>query len=543
MKKIISLFLTLATVILAISACAGSADTATTAANTTAAQTTASTTTASTSATKATTSKPTTQTTVTAKPHATPAPAVKNADPESLVFHLDFSAENLVEDAYYKDLSGNGHVGYVYGSPTQNTSSVSFDGSGSSYVWINDHSDLNFHAGQSYTLEIRFKAAPNGKWGCLAQKGLADGRPGYLGFWMSDKNTLNMGIGVVNTQNLAANSEIDTEWHQAVIIQDTKTKTVLFYLDGVLQNSTYPKSNKVPVKPTKISSVGERFTVGSSLKDHFNGEIAYVKLYNYAVPETEILSDYSDKIYTLERKYYEYTDAETNEKFTLPYRAYYPTGYKANDGKKYPVFLALHGHGECGKDNTAQLRNSVGHVEEIMAKDNCIVLIPQCECDNGINKEWVASNHSFDKTNRTLTEKATLALRAVMALMEEVKKDPAVDTDRISAFGFSMGGFGVWELLIRDPDTYAAAIILSAAGIPSEADKVLDIDIRAYHGRADATVPVSGLQLMDDAIKALGGTKFSASYFVGVDHNGCINSARDQDGDIFGWLISQTKAD
>ena len=527
MKKMISLFLTLATVILAVSSCAGSGDTVTAVSHTTAVQTTASTTT---SAAKATTSKPTTQTTVTAKPHSTPAPAVKNADPESLVFHLDFSAENLVEDAYYKDLSGNGHVGYVYGSPTQNTDSVSFDGSGSSYVWINDHSDLNFHAGQSYTLEVRFKASPNGKWGCIAQKGLADGRPGYFGFWVSDKNTLNMGIGVVKTQNLAANSEIGEEWHQAVIIQDTKTKTVLFYLDGVLQSSTFPKSNKVPVKPTKVSSVGESFTVGSSLKDHFSAE-------------KEILSDYPDKIYTLERKYYEYTDAETDEKFTLPYRAYYPTGYKANDGKKYPVFLSLHGHGECGKDNTAQLRNSIGHVEELMAKDNCIILIPQCECDNGVNKEWVASRHDFDKTDRTLTEKATLALRAVMALMEEVKKDPAADTDRISVFGFSMGGFGAWELLIRDPDTYAAAIILSAAGIPSHADKVLDIDIRAYHGAADTTVPVSGLKLMEDAITALGGKKFSATYFVGVDHNGCIGSAREQDGDIFGWLISQTKSD
>jgi predicted peptidase len=178
-----------------------------------------------------------------------------------------------------------------------------------------------------------------------------------------------------------------------------------------------------------------------------------------------------------------------------------------------------------------------------MEKDNCIIIAPQCQCDNGVNKEWVASAHRFDITDRTLPEEATVALRAVMALMDEIKKDSRVDNDRICAFGLSMGGFGVWEILVRDPDTFAAALIFSAAGIPGEADKLLDIDIRAYHGKLDTVVPISGLELMDNAITQLGGTKFTATYFDNADHNTCLSAAHDKDGLIFDWLLSQTKAD
>jgi hypothetical protein len=56
-------------------------------------------------------------------------------------------------------------------------------------------------------------------------------------------------------------------------------------------------------------------------------------------------------------------------------------------------------------------------------------------------------------------------------------------------------------------------------------------------------VPISGLELMDEAITALGGTKFTAAYFDDADHNSCINAASEKDGDLFAWLLSKTKAD
>ena len=96
---------------------------------------------------------------------------------------------------------------------------------------------------------------------------------------------------------------------------------------------------------------------------------------------------------------------------------------------------------------------------------------------------------------------------------------------------------------MRKPEMFAAALIFSAAGAPASADKVLDIDILAYHGKADDVVPVSGLELMDEAIKKLGGTKFKATYLENANHTNCMSMASEQDGNLFDWLLAQTKAD
>jgi predicted esterase len=518
MKKIISLVLAISMLMLAFSACDQS-----------------STTTTSEEPTVASTSATTSTTGATVPPEETP---------PSLIFHLDFS-ESSLQNGKYTDLTGNGHDGVIHGNVENEDGSAKFTGSADSYISIPDHASMNFTRRQSFTLEIRFKADEASSWGCLAQKGLADDEPAYYGFWLDNTNTLNMGIGssTSGTKNYAADAEIGEGWHQAIIIQDVQAGTVLFYLDGKLQASTFPKSSTVPVSPTNVKSVGEEFTIGSNLTDGFSGLIDYVKLYNYAVQEKDLFEDASSNAFALERKYYQYTDESTGSTFSLPYRIHYPSGYLENDGNKYPVVLLMHGHGECGADNVGHLRNSWGYIKNLMGKDNCIVIVPQCQCDGGINTEWVASKHNFAYTNRKLPEKATLAMRALIELIDETVKDEKVDADKISAFGFSMGGFGVWELLIRRPEMFSAAVICAAAGIPSSADKVLDIDIRAYHGMKDETVPPSGLQLMEEAITALGGTKFTATYFDDVDHNSCSTAASNKDGDYFDWMLAQTRTD
>jgi predicted peptidase len=519
MKKAIALLLTASMAALAFSSCAPAATTATTQ------------TTVTTQATKATGT-------------TAPISTEPTVAPNSLVFHLDFAEADL-KDGKYTDITGNGHNAEVHGNVTSADGCAKFTGEEGSYLSIPDHADLNFMRKQSFTLEIRYKAEADSSWACLAQKGLGDNRPSYYGFWLDASNKLNMGIGAMSTgkKNFAADAETGDEWHTAVIIQDTTAGTVLFYIDEELQSSTMPKSSKVPAEPTNVKSEGEEFTIGTDFVNNFKGLIDYVKLYNYAVQEKDLFENTAENVYALERRYFEYTDADTGYSFNMPYRIHYPSGYLADDGEKYPVIVLMHGHGECGTDNVAHLRNSRGNLINLMNKDNCIVIVPQCKCDNGVNTEWISSKHNFANTNRKLPEKPTLALSALIGLLDETVKDAKVDADRVSVFGFSMGGFGAWELLIRRPDLFSAAVICAAGGAPASADKVLNIDIRAYHGKADETVPVSGLELMDEAITALGGTKFTATYFDGVDHNGCTGAASAKDGDLMAWLLEQTRAD
>src|SRR4051794_32042512 len=64
---------------------------------------------------------------------------------------------------------------------------------------------------------------------------------------------------------------------------------------------------------------------------------------------------------------------------TLPYRIFIPQGY--DSAKKYPLVLFLHGAGERGTDNKAQLVHKsciIWASPEYQAKNPCFVVAPQC---------------------------------------------------------------------------------------------------------------------------------------------------------------------
>ena len=65
-----------------------------------------------------------------------------------------------------------------------------------------------------------------------------------------------------------------------------------------------------------------------------------------------------------------------------------------------------------------------------------------------------------------------------------------------------MGGFGTWDLIMRHPDRFAAAMPICGGADPSVADTLIDKTIITFHGSNDTTVPYVGTRDMVDAIKA-----------------------------------------
>ena len=236
-----------------------------------------------------------------------------------------------------------------------------------------------------------------------------------------------------------------------------------------------------------------------------------------------------------------YTDPETGERFDLPYRVYFPTGYDAKGEKHYPMLFFLHGHGECGTDNEQQIH--VLHKENrllnlVMERDDCIIVAPQCPCN--VKYEWVPLAHAWSTGSRELSEKPTIGLAAAMALLDRFLCSEAVDKKRVYAAGISMGGYGMWELITRRPEVFAAAIPVCGAGIPSLASRLTNIAIWAFHGAKDPTVPVSGSRDMVAAIRAAGGRKIRYTEFPEEGHN-CWIPAYREDG-LVDWLFEQTES-
>ncbi len=219
----------------------------------------------------------------------------------------------------------------------------------------------------------------------------------------------------------------------------------------------------------------------------------------------------------------------------LNYRIFYPEGFDA--AKKYPVLLFMHGAGERGEDNEAQLVHGSELVATGMSKYNAIAIFPQCPTEdywvNFIEKERPGAAREF---NVDVSGAPSDALARVIELVTEVKGRSYVDTQRLYVGGLSMGGMATFDLLWRMPNTFAAAIPICGSGSPEKATVMKDTPIRIYHGEVDGVVPVEYSRNMESAIKDAGGN-VEAKYYPEVNHDSWTNAFAEPD--FLEWMFSK----
>lgn len=224
----------------------------------------------------------------------------------------------------------------------------------------------------------------------------------------------------------------------------------------------------------------------------------------------------------------EYKNADT----TLPYRIYVPFNY--SEGKKLPVLVNLHGASHRGNDNTSQLA-MLNHIilnEELEVTD-AIIICPQCpEGEKWVDTSWGSGSYDMDSIPESNEQKA------VVELVQQIMQEYPVDENRIYACGYSMGGYGTWNLLMRHGDLFAAGIPMCSAGDPSKAEQLKDIPIWAVHGAKDPTVPVQGSRDMAQALE--GAPNFHYTELADNEHD--VWTYTYTNTEIFTWLFSQKKA-
>ena len=289
-------------------------------------------------------------------------------------------------------------------------------------------------------------------------------------------------------------------------------------------------------------------------------EISYVYLAEYLRREVLVKSEqttvaidsdddlvYSDSALS-EKNYVEYMidgkknvtlskicakETYTNSDTVLPYRIYVPFNYSPD--KEYPIFVNLHGAGHRGNDNEKHLGfiGSLLTVNDLPLNDS-IIIFPQCpENNKWVDTDWGKGSYSLDAVPESNE------LRALVELIGKIKSEYSVDEKRIYACGLSMGGYGVWNLLMRHSDLFAGGIAMCAAGDPTKADILVDMPVWAIHGAKDPTVPVSGSRDMYNAIKAAGGTKMEYTELPNNEHD--VWTYTYANANIFRWLYQQVK--
>lgn len=187
---------------------------------------------------------------------------------------------------------------------------------------------------------------------------------------------------------------------------------------------------------------------------------------------------------------------------TLLYRLFIPKGYDA--AKRYPLVVALHGAGERGDDNKAQIRFASRlpwATPASQEKNPCFILAPQCPA----NDKWINVDR-WDTPVYRQPEQPTEPLRLVMELIPALQKEFSIDAGRIYASGLSMGGYGTWELINRRPDLFAAAAPVCGGADETFAERVKQVPLWVFHGGKDTVVLPVQSRRMVEAVRKAGGT-------------------------------------
>ncbi|GAC1440875.1 MAG: dienelactone hydrolase family protein [Sediminibacterium sp.] len=222
---------------------------------------------------------------------------------------------------------------------------------------------------------------------------------------------------------------------------------------------------------------------------------------------------------------------------TLRYRILYPQRYKP--GKAYPLIVFLHGSGERGRDNEAQLMHGGAlFVKDVIRKNfPAIVIFPQCPSDSAWSYfERGSGNHRvvFSEENVPTPQ------RLVKRLMDSLLENHLVNSKRIYLGGLSLGGFGTYDLLLRYPGYFAAAFpICGASDVPMMVQHAKQVPLWIFHGALDNVVSPESDRELYKALMTSGAKDVTYTEYPQAGHNSWDSAFAERK--LLPWLFSVKK--
>ena len=224
----------------------------------------------------------------------------------------------------------------------------------------------------------------------------------------------------------------------------------------------------------------------------------------------------------------------THNGFVLPYRIMYPENY--NPAKRYPLIVFMHGAGERGSDNAAQLTHGAKmFVEKNRTLFPAIVIMPQCPKD----MRWANFMWEKDVYVYKSHENPTQPMAALCALVKHMLAQKYVDKNRVYAGGLSMGGMGTFDIIWRMPGTFVAAFPICGAGDASKITKYAKrTSLWIFHGAKDNVVSPECSRVM---YKALQDARAKVKYteYPEAEHNSWDSAFAEKE--LMPWLFGIKK--
>lgn len=225
---------------------------------------------------------------------------------------------------------------------------------------------------------------------------------------------------------------------------------------------------------------------------------------------------------------------------TLPVRILYPENF--NKTKKYPLIIFLHGSGERGNDNEKQLihGSKIFLDPSFRANTQAVIIFPQCSSDSywanvkTVNDEKGNRIFNFQKGG-----KPTIAMKLLLAYLDELENLPYLDEQRFYVGGLSMGGMGTYELLRREPKTFAAAFAICGGDNVANVKKYANrLPLWLFHGlKDDVVLPEYTINIANE-LKRLG-ADYKLNLYPNANHNSWDPAFAEPD--LLPWVFSKVK--
>lgn len=220
------------------------------------------------------------------------------------------------------------------------------------------------------------------------------------------------------------------------------------------------------------------------------------------------------------------------QNISFKYRILLPL--KASNTNNYPLVIYLHGFGSRGYDNAKHMEYPVDYFIAYSKHFPAYYLFPQCPEDAYWSLEKRPT--SFIPSEMEIEPESSYMGDALMTLIAELSESQKIDTNRIYLIGFSMGAISTLDLIVRHPQTFAAAISFCGTINPQRLTDNIKTSLRLYHSKDDGIITVLGSRNAYQRLYELG---VDVAYFESSNDGHSIFATKNPE--ILTWLFSQNK--
>lgn len=196
----------------------------------------------------------------------------------------------------------------------------------------------------------------------------------------------------------------------------------------------------------------------------------------------------------------------------------------ASTDKPLPIVMFLHG---C---NNSPVYPSLWIISALNAIEPCAVFLPTAPETQNTEYPCADWGGTYDSKIRPQMTNALHELDSVIALY-------GFDSGRQYLYGESMGGEGVFRLLVDFPTRFAGAVVVAGYTLDKGADHMAQTPLWILHGANDEISPVDNSQAIYNSIVNSGGTTTKFTKYPDLGHVPGIERARTEPG-LLEWLLA-----